>query len=123
MVRDLTEHTEANRINTIQDYKSRTVKLFVQERDHIIDHHGIMSNNFDAIYDSVSNPDSVYKSGSHDTREVFFKNSPYASYSSRFITKTIVEYDDSNEGFIVTAMPVGKEGGNVGQKLYPEDEL
>ena len=37
--------------------------------------------------------------------------------------KTIVEYQDKESGFIVSAFVSKKEGGNVGKKIYPEDKL
>ena len=118
-------HTSDSLIWKGIDHKSTTVCLFAPERDHILDGHDVpMGNNFTAIYDSVSSPDSVYKSGEYDNREVFFKLSSEASYFPRFMTKTIVEYDASRtNGFIVTAMPVKKVGGNIGVRTYPEEEL
>ena len=69
----------------------------------------------------MENPDSVYYSAEGESREVFFKMSPEASYTPKFLTKTIVEFDqEKTEGFIVTAMPSKKEGGNIGDRIYPE---
>lgn len=118
-------HTPDNLVWTGKDHRGATVNLYVPERDHIIYGHGeIMGNNFTAIYDSVTNPDSVYNSGSYDNREVFFKKSGNATYYPHLITKTIVEYTERREkGFIVTAMPVKKEGGNVGEQTYPENDI
>lgn len=108
------------------DHKNATVRLFVPERDHILDHHEHqMGMNFEAIYDSVTSPDEVYESGSFDNREVFFKSSSLATYHPKgFITKTVVEYNsERTEGFIVTAMPAKKVGGNVGVRTYPESDV
>ena len=118
------EHSKENLIWTGQDHKGRSVSLFTRERDHIIEHHDIMGNNFTAVYDSVEDPDSVYDSAEYDNREVFFKKSTIATYSTNFFTKTIVEYEQDNKsGYIVTSMPSKKEGGNVGQRTYPENEI
>lgn len=118
-------HTPDNLIWHGKDYQNVTVCLFVPERDHILEGHSdMLANNFTAIYDTVSSPDSVYESGSHDNRKVFFKDSEKATYSPKFLTKTIVEYnEDQTAGFIVTAMPAKKEGGNVGKQVYPEDNV
>ena len=118
-------HTAKTLIWQGEDYKSATVSLFAPERDHILDGHDEpMGSNFTAIYDSVCNPDVVHLSGSHDRREVFFKKSSVASYYPNLMTKTIVEYNqERTEGFIVTALPVRKVGGNVGVRVYQKDEL
>lgn len=118
-------HNKKNLIWTGTDYKNRTVNLYTPERDHILDRHGeIMGNNFTAIYDTVEHPDSVYESGEFDNREVFFKKSTEATYGDKFFTKTIVEYEDENtSGFIVTSLPQKKEGGNVGRRTYPKNDV
>ena len=118
-------HTPDNLIWKGKDHKNATVCLFVPERDHILEGHGeIIGNNFTAVYDSVSSPDSVYESGSRDNREVFFKDSEEATYHNRLITKTVVEYNTARTaGFIVTAMPVKKVGGNIGVRTYPENDV
>lgn len=119
------KHSKENLIWSGKDYKSRTVNLFVYERDHILDRHGeIMGNNFTAVYDTVQDPDAVYNSAEGDDRKVYFKMSPEATYTPRYLTKTIVEFNkEETEGFIVTAMPSKKEGGSVGDKIYPEEGL
>ena len=117
------EHTKETLIWSGKDFQSKTVRLYERERDHILDRHGdIMGNNFTAVYDSVEHPDSVYYSGEGDTRKVYFKMSPEATYTPKYYTKTVVEFDEGDtEGFIVTAMPSKKEGGNVGSRIYPEE--
>lgn len=119
------EHSKENLIWSGTDYQNRSVSLYVADRDHILDRHGeIMGNNFTAIYDTVENPDSVYESGEFDNREVFFKKSTEATYGQKFLTKAVVEYNENNtSGFIVTSLPTKKEGGNVGQRIYPKDKL
>ncbi len=118
------DHSKENLIWSGKDHKGRSVSLFTGERDHIIEHHGIMWNNFTAVYDSVEQPDAVYESGEYDNREVFFKKSSIPTYSTKYYTKTIVEYEKSNDsGYIVTSLPSKKEGGNVGQRTYPENEI
>ena len=119
------EHSKDNLIWSGKDHRNRTVNLYTKERDHILERHGeIMGNNFTAVYDTVEHPDSVYESGEYDNREVFFKKTTEATYGEKFFTKTIVEYEQSNtSGFIVTALPQKKEGGNVGQRTYPEDDV
>lgn len=118
-------HTCETLIWTGTDHKNATVCLFTPERDHILARHDTpMGNNFTAIYDSVEAPDEVFESGSVDNREVFFKASSCATYYPGLITKTVVEYNpERTEGFIVTAMPVKKVGGNVGVRTYPESNV
>ena len=125
MPNDERAHSKQNRIIEIEDYKGASVSLYTPERDHILEHHDVpMGENFHAIYDSVQSPDSVYESGTHDNREVYFKKWASATYGTKFYTKTIVEYDtDRTVGNIVTAMPSKREGGNVGVRLYPDEEL
>lgn len=103
------------------DHKNREVVLSVDQRDHIIDNHFAMSNNFTSIYDTVKSPNSVYKSAEFEDREVFFGKNKGATYETfGMMTKVIVEYVD-DAGRIVTAFPVRKEGGNIDIKIYPED--
>ena len=100
------------------DYKARAVSLYVQERDHICNHQ-MMQNNFNAVYDTVSSPDSVYASSQNSNREVFFKASAEATYYRSCITKVIVEYPmNGDEGHVVTAFPQKKEEGGINEKLY-----
>lgn len=121
-------HSKENLIWSGQDYQNKTVSLYAAERDHIINgHNDQISENFTAIYDSVESPDSVYEGGvaknNHGVRKVFFKKSAIATYYPKFLTKTVVEYPTDDNGFIVTAFVTGKEGGNVGRKLYPEEDV
>lgn len=119
-------HTNDNIIWSGKDHNSVTVKLYVNERDHIIESHEVMENNFTAIYDTVESPDSVYESGDigyRGKRAVFFKRTKNATYFP-LLTKAIVEYNDERtEGFIVTAFPRKKEDGNVGVRTYPTIQL
>ena len=118
-------HTKENLIWQGKDYENKTVSLYVNERDHIINGHEneLIADNFTAIYDSVEDPGSVYEGGNatnaHGNRKVFFKKSEVATYYPRFFTKTIVEYPNDESGFIVSAFVSKKEGGNVGKKIYP----
>ena len=115
------EHSKANEIWKGKDYVGRIVKLYVNERDHILSGHSVMSNSFTAVYDTVQSPESVYQAADMPNREVFFKHSSQAEYNPRLYTKAIVEYNtEDTEGFIVTAFPTDKEGGNIGDKLYPK---
>lgn len=66
-------HTKDNEIWKGKDHENRTVRLYVPERDHILNGHDIMGNNFTAIYDTVQSPRAVYKSGESDNREFFLK--------------------------------------------------
>ena len=123
------KHTKENLIWQGKDYENKTVSLYVNERDHIINDHENepIAHNFTAIYDSVESPESVYEGGeasnAHGDRKVFFKKSAIASYYPDYYTKTIVEYQTEKSGFIVSAFTSKKEGGNVGKKLYPKEEL
>lgn len=108
------------------DYKKRPVSMYTYERDHILDGHSVpMADNFTAIYDTIVAPDSVYESGEFDNREVFFKKTAKATYYPNLLTKVIVEYNTptGSDGYVVTAFPAKKEGGNVGVRVYPESEL
>lgn len=111
--------SKSDLIWTGKDYQSRWVSLYVQERDHIYNEHCEMQNNFTALYETITDPDSVYASASHPNREVLFKATQTADYSP-LITKTIVEYDreEVETGHVVTSFPTRKEGGNVGKQLY-----
>lgn len=111
------ERTKETLIWSTEDYKSRTVSLYAAERDHIEEHHPNMD--FREIKKCVANPDSVYTSGTSDEREVMFRKPDGKS----IYTKTVVEYEENGNGFVVTALPTKKEGGNVGEKLYPESGL
>lgn len=103
-----------------KDYKSRTVSLFVYERDHICEHE-VMQNNFTAIYDTVEMPDSVYESEYDAEREVFFKKTNKATYGSKFYTKVVVAYPEKGgKGYVVSAWPQPDEKGGIGDQIYPE---
>lgn len=117
------EHVKEKLIWQGKDFQNATVNLYEYERDHILEHHGeVMGNNFTAIYDTVEKPKSVYESGTERNRLVFFKMSDEATYTPKFFTKAIVEYnDEKTEGYIVTAMPSKKERGNIGDRVYPEE--
>lgn len=120
-------HSRESLIWSDVDYKKRTVSMYTYERDHILEGHSSpMADNFTAIYDTIVAPDSVYESGEFDNREVFFKNSEEATYYPKLLTKVVVEYNNTpmgSDGFVVTAFPTKKEGGNVGVRVYPESEL
>lgn len=108
------------------DYKSRSVVLRSKEKEHILEGHGIMGRkeNMSAIKNTVESPDSVYVSAEISSREVLFSGSAGASYEPRNLqTKVIVEYDSVSSGHVVTAFPIKKVGGNIGEKLYPEDDV
>ena len=108
------------------DYKSRSVVLRSKEKKHILEGHGIMGRkeNMSAIKSTVESPDFVYDSAEIPSREVYFSGSAGASYEARNLqTKVIVEHVGSSTGYIVTAFPVNKVGGNIGKKLYPEDDV
>lgn len=113
--------TKKDEIWSGKDYASRTVTLYVQERDHIAEHEE-MQLNYTAIYDTIQNPDVVYASKSYpENREVMYKRTNTASYYP-LITATVVEYTrgEVDSGHVVTAFSTKKEGANIGQQLYPE---
>jgi len=115
-------HTKSTEIWKGKDPENRVVRLYEPERDHIISEHDIMGQNFTAIYDTIEMPQSIYKSGESDDREVYFKKSKQASYGSRFYTKAVVQFNkEGTEGYIVTAFPHSKEGGNIGERTYPKN--
>ena len=99
-------HTKESLIWKGEDYMQRTVCLFVPERDHILDgHNQDVANDFTKIYDSVSDPDFVYKSLYDETRDVCFKQTHSENPNPKFYTKTVVEYSgDKTKGVIVTSM-------------------
>ena len=107
------------------DFAGREVTLFVQERDHIINGHenqGI-SNNFHAIYKTVHSPDVAYTSRESVSREVMYSRNAGASYEPFLMTAVVVEYPQTDKGYIVTAFPAKKEGKNIGIKIYPESDI
>lgn len=107
-----------------KDYKSRTVSLYVDERDHINDHHEIMQTNYTAVYDTLQSPSAVYASTLSSDREVFFKCSAEASYYPKYITKVIVAYPEKgSEGYVVTAFNPKSETGGIGEKLYSKKDI
>lgn len=115
-------HNKDTEINSVIDPRNRKVKLYVDERDHIIMEHPVMGRNFTAIYDTIQSPKAIYDSGECDNREVYFKKSELATYGTKYYTKAIVEFDATRkEGYIVTAFPHEKEGGNIGERTYPDD--
>lgn len=103
-----------------KDYQARTVSLYVQERDHIMEHE-IVQDNFTAVYDTIESPDTVYQSAESSDREVFFKRSEEATYGKGLLTKAVVEYTmEGGDGFVVSAWPQREEKGGIADKLYPE---
>lgn len=105
------------------DYKQRTVSLYVDERDHIINNHPDMSASFDQVYKSVESPDFVYQSSQSADREVFFKSTPSPKPSKPLVIKTVVEYDESDDGTVVTSFRTDKIGGGISDQLHPKNGL
>ena len=102
-----------------KDCFSKTVSLYVNERDHIANDHPVMANNFHAIYETVETPDAGYTSRDSDSRNVYFKRSGTATYGTKFTTKVVVDYRDPNVAYIVTAFPQKDEGGNIDEQIFP----
>ena len=107
----------------VNNYIGRTVSCTVSQWEaHIVANHGIMSNNVDAVKDTIKAPDSVYTSDQNDNREVYFKSSQYSTYN--LLTKVIVEYSQSKKnpdnivGEVVTAFPQKEEKGGIGDVVY-----
>ena len=118
-----------NTNNTIwetKDYKDRSVELREDDRQHIYDHHNAMKNgdNIQQLKAVVESPDVVYQSPEYPRREIFFSKSTKFTYASKIeLTKVIVHYDNAYSGHVVTAFPAKKVGGNLGEKLYPKDDV
>lgn len=89
---------------------------------HVIVGHQIMKNNKEAVEETITSPDIVFQSGEYDKREVYFKETSSASYSNKFKTKVIVEYDESDVGEIVTAFPIKDVKGGIGNVIYQKEE-
>lgn len=86
---------------------------------HIVTNHGIMSKNISAIVDTINDPDYVYEDKDYDSRKNFLKESTKATYSPKFTTKVVIEYDMNDEGSVVTAYPINKNSkGGVGAEIY-----
>ena len=82
-----------------------------------------MSRNFHAVYNTVQSPDVVYTSRDSVSREVMYSRNAGADYEPRLMTTVVVEYPQTDRGYIVTAYPVRKEGNNIGIRVYPESDL
>ncbi len=104
----------------VSDYKQRTVSLYVNERDHIINNHPDMGTSFDKIYDSIKTPDAVYQSSQSTIREVYFKSTTSPNPAKPLVIKTIVEYDNYDDGKIITSFRQPKIGGGISDQLYPK---
>ena len=118
-----------NTNNTVwktKDYKERTVELRNDDRQHIYDHHSSMKNgdNIHQLKTVVESPEVVYQSAEYPKREVFISKSTGFTYASKVeLTKIIIHYDTEHSGHVVTAFPVKRVGGNIGEKLYPEVDV
>lgn len=86
-----------------------------------------MKGNEQAVENTVTSPDEVYKSAEYENRDVYFSKSAGASYESKgFGTRVIVEIPnkDIRIGDIVTAFAAKNIGGNIdaNDKLYPKSD-
>lgn len=106
---------------SVNDYAGNKVTCSRQQWfGHIVKNHAIMSQNKEAVEETVNQPDKVYRSEDYENRRVFFKVSSSATYSNRFHTKVIVEYNKTCAGEIVTAFPTKDVKGGIGDVIYPE---
>ena len=80
-----------------------------------IDNHQIMVDNHEAIKQTISDPDTIFKSAEYNDREVYFAKPPCATYSeNNLFTKVIVHLDDIKmTGEVVTAFPTKHIEGNI----------
>jgi hypothetical protein len=79
-----------------------------------------MNKNVSAVQETIHTPDKVYRSVDYDNRKVFFKSTETATFGPKLLTKVIVQYDDLEQGEVVTAFPVKKEKGGIGDVEYPK---
>lgn len=95
--------------------------------NHIVINHPIMSNNQNAVINTITDPDEIYLSnetGNNDEeRHVYYSKTSGAEYNNNgFMTRVIVELPNPNisVGDIVTAFPSKTKGGSVinDNKLY-----
>ena len=91
-----------------------------QWTEHVVSAHPIMKNNIEAVKDTIIDPDSVYKTNKPVNREVYFKLSDLATYSTNFYTKVVVEYKN-DRGELVTAFPSRSETGGIGDVVYKRE--
>ena len=91
-----------------------------QWKEHVVSTHSIMKNNIEAVKDTIIDPDSVYKTNKPIDREVYFKLSALATYSTKFYTKVVVEYKNDC-GELVTAFPSRSETGGIGDVVYKRE--
>ena len=90
-----------------------------QWNNHIVNGHTIMENNKDAVIDTISSPDFVFESSYNSNRMIFIKNSCSSTYYNSLLTKVIVQSNNDKEGEIVTAFPIKKIKGGIGNVVYP----
>ena len=103
------------------DYNGRQVSLYEKERDHIVDGHPEMGDQFPAIYDTVTKPDFVFASSTSSIREVFVSNN-CGFVKPHLYVRAIVEYNDG-DGKIITAHATKKPEGGTGEQLFPKSEI
>lgn len=107
----------------VTNYNGVTVSCTNDQWDtHIVVGHGIMEKNVKAVKDTIKNPDIVYQSDQNENREVYFRQSPYSTYSIH--TKVVVEYGkgvknpDNTVGEVVSAWPQKDVKGGIGNVVY-----
>ena len=108
-----------NLIWKTNDCKGRIVSLYEQERDHIIEGHPGMGENFVAVKETIEQPDVIRSSTSHIKREIYSRSSTTAlNIRPPHVLKVVVEFTDNTIGKVVTAFPGPEKGGRVGDILY-----
>jgi hypothetical protein len=94
----------------VTDPRGRLVICESEQWDqHILPSHPEMSSKLEVVKSTVSNPDVILGSDSHNDRDIYFQE-----YGSDIHTKVIV-YSLSDRGFVVTAFMQKGIRGNINQ--------
>lgn len=83
---------------------------------HITSGHAIMSNNINAVKDTIEDPDVIYESNQHPARNVYFKQSSISSYDA--YTKVVTQKNEGNICSVVSAWPQKQIKGGIGSEIY-----
>ena len=103
-----------------KDALGRNVRLTsTQLHNHIIGRSGHieMALDLSSIRKTVEDPDFIYNSKSHSTRDLYFKYGSHNVIKKKHV-KVIVDYTNPSHGDVITSYPTSSVSGDLGRLIY-----
>ncbi len=101
------------------DYAGRRIVLTRNQWElHVLAVKPVMANRIADVQRVVQSPDFVNRDANYPTRLCFY--GAYSGEHSHLMMKVVIHYDETSEGFLITAYPLSRPGSGE-QRLWTKE--